>query len=94
MGYPCVNNGIIYFTASYGGNDDVFALRLSDKKIFKISNGPLGNYFVNAANGKITWSAFTAEGYQLKQMDEKDIEWNEVNMAAYRNADRKISCKS
>ncbi|HMK27562.1 MAG TPA: hypothetical protein VK483_16130 [Chitinophagaceae bacterium] len=80
VGYPCVNNGIIWFTANYGGNDDVFALRLSDKKIFKISNGPSGNYFVNAANGKITWSAFTAEGYQLKQKDEKEIEWNETSM--------------
>ena len=81
VGYPCVNNGIIYFTASYGGNDDVFALRLSDKKIFKISSGPLGNYFANAGNGKITWSAFTAEGYQLKQVDEKDIVWNEAGTA-------------
>jgi hypothetical protein len=81
VGYPCVNNGIIWFTANYGGDDDVFALRLSDKKIFKISNGPLGNYFVNAGNGKISWSAFTAEGYQLKQMEEKDIVWNEVDMA-------------
>jgi hypothetical protein len=81
VGYPCVNNGVIYFTAGYEGNDDVFALRLSDKKIFKISNGPLGNYFVNAANGKITWSSFTAEGYQLKQKDEKEIEWNEAGMA-------------
>jgi hypothetical protein len=81
VGYPCVNNGMIWFTANYGGNDDVFALRLSDKKIFKISNGPLGNYFVNAANGKITWSSFTAEGYQLKQKDEKEIEWNEASMA-------------
>jgi|CXWL01.1.fsa_nt_gi hypothetical protein len=81
VGYPCVNDGIIYFTASYAGNDDVFALRMSDKKIFKISNGPLGNYYVNAANGKITWSAFTAEGYQLRQMDEKDIVWNEISMA-------------
>ena len=86
VGYPCVNNGIIYFTASYGGNDDVFALRLSDKKIFKISNGSLGNYFVNATlsqskGGKIIWSAFTAEGYQLKQMEEKDIVWNEVSIA-------------
>jgi hypothetical protein len=82
VGYPCVNNGVIYFTASYGGNDDVFALRMNDKKIFKISNGPLGNYFVNAGNGKLTWSAFTAEGYQLKQTEEKDIVWNEVSMAA------------
>ena len=81
VGYPCVNNGIIYFTASYGGNDDLFALQMNDKKIFKISNGPLGNYFSNAGNGKITWSAFTAEGYQLKQIDEKDITWNEVSLA-------------
>ena len=81
VGYPCVNGGIIYFTASYNGNDDVFALRLNDKKIFKISNGPLGNYFANAGNGKITWSAFTAEGYQLRQVDEKDIIWNETSIA-------------
>jgi hypothetical protein len=78
-GFPCVNNGIIYFTASYGGNDDVFAFRMSDKKIFKISNGPLGNYFVNAANGKITWSSFTADGYQLRQVEEKDIQWTPVS---------------
>lgn len=81
VGYPCVNNGVVYFTANYGGNDDVFALRLNDKKIFKISNGPLGNYFVNAGGGKLTWSVFTAEGYQLKQTDEKNIEWKEIGPA-------------
>ncbi|MDZ4793974.1 MAG: hypothetical protein SGI83_06820 [Bacteroidota bacterium] len=81
VGYPCVYNGLIYFTASYEGNDDVFALRMNDKKIFKISDGPLGNYYPNAGNGKVTWSVFTAEGYQLKQMDEKDIKWNEVSTA-------------
>jgi hypothetical protein len=81
VGYPCYNNGVIWFTASYGGNDDVFALRLKDQKIFKITNGPLGNYYVNAANGKVTWSVFTAEGYQLKQVNEKDITWTEVSVA-------------
>ena len=91
VGYPCVNNGIIYFTANYGGNDDVFALRMSDRKIFKISDGPLGNYFVNAGNGKITWSAFTAEGYQLKQITEKDIVWNEVSAAATDNLTEKYT---
>lgn len=80
-GYPCVNNGMIYFTATYEGNDDVFAIRMSDRKIFKISSGPFGNYYVNAANGKITWSAFTAEGYQLQQVAEKDIVWNEIGTA-------------
>lgn len=79
VGYPSVDNGIIYFTASYGGNDDVFALKMSDHKIYRISNGPLGNYYVNAGNGKVTWSAFTSEGYQLKQIDQKDITWTEVS---------------
>ncbi len=81
VGFPCVSNGVIYYTASYAGNDDVFALRMSDNKIFKISDGPLGNYNVNVAGGKITWSSFTAEGYQLKQMDEKDIKWVEISKA-------------
>ncbi|MEK7225903.1 MAG: hypothetical protein AAB221_09500, partial [Bacteroidota bacterium] len=82
VGYPCVNNGMIYFTATYNGNDDVFALRMSDKKTFQVSSGPLGKYFVNAANGKITWSAFTAEGYQLKQVNENPDEWTELGSAA------------
>jgi hypothetical protein len=84
VGYPAVGGklaDVIYFTASYGGNDDVFAVRLSDKKIFRISNGPSGNYFVNANDGKVTWSAFTAEGYQLQQIEEKDIQWVPVSDA-------------
>lgn len=81
VGFPCINKGVIWFTASYGGNDDVFALRMSDRKIFKITDGPLGNYYVNANAGKVTWSVFTAEGYQMKQVDEKDIDWNEFGEA-------------
>lgn len=81
IGYPSVNKGMIWFTASYEGNDDVFVLRMSDKKIFRVSNGPLGNYFVNAGNGQINWSAFTAEGYQLQQLDEKNMDWKEISMA-------------
>ena len=80
VGFPCVSNNIIYFTASYGGNDNVFAIKLDDQKIYKITNGPLGNYFVNVGAGKITWSAFTAEGYQLQQQDEASVVWEPVSM--------------
>ena len=79
VGFPSINNGIVYFTASYEGNDDVFALKLKEKKIYRISDGPLGNYNVNAGFGKITWSSFTAEGYQLKEINENDIVWKEVS---------------
>jgi hypothetical protein len=79
LGFPCVSNDVVFFTASYAGNDEVMAVRLADKKLFKITGGPLGKYYVNANHGKITWSAYTAEGYQLMQLDEKDITWNEVD---------------
>ncbi len=78
VGYPVVNNNTVYFTASYNGNDDIYALRMGDEKLFKITNGPLGNYFVNASGSKITWSQFTSEGYQLAQMEKKNIQWQEV----------------
>ena len=79
LGYPCVTGTHIYFTASYGGNDDLFAFRLADEKLLKITNGPTGNYFVNAGNGKLTWSVFTAEGYQLRQLALDKLETTEVN---------------
>ena len=91
IGYPVVDKGVIYYTASYNGNDDVYALRLSDKKISRITNGPLGNYFVNASNGKITWSTFTAEGYQLVQMDEKDLVMEEAGVASVESLVDKFS---
>ncbi|MEQ1675409.1 MAG: hypothetical protein ABL876_01835 [Chitinophagaceae bacterium] len=94
VGYPCVSDGVIYFTANYGGNDDVFALRLSDRKIFRISNGPLGSYFVNVGHGKITWSAFTAEGYQLQQTDAGSVKWEEITTATAESLTEKFAVNS
>jgi hypothetical protein len=82
VGFLSVENGTIYFTAAYEGNDDIYALRMKDRKLFKIINSVSGNYFVNAADSVLTWSAFTAEGYQLRQMNKQDIVWAEINPLA------------
>lgn len=82
VGFPSISNGIIYFTANYEGNDDVFALRLSDRSISRVTEGPFGNYFVNAGNGKLTWSAFTSEGYQLKQIPVDSSSWKKIPTAS------------
>ena len=74
IGYPCIDGDDIYFTASYGGNDDVFVLRGRDQQILKLTSGQTGHYFVNAAHGKISWSLFTAEGYQLQQQSIDSLE--------------------
>lgn len=78
IGFPAIDGDRIYFTASFGGNDDVYVMKRSEKKIYKVSDGPLGNYNVTAGAGKITWSAMTAEGEQLRQVNEKDIVLKEV----------------
>ncbi|HEY1872224.1 MAG TPA: hypothetical protein VGG71_14275, partial [Chitinophagaceae bacterium] len=78
MGYLSVKNNIVYFTASFSGNDELYALQLKNKKIFRLTETPLGNYFVNASAEKLVWSGVTAEGYQLREMDLKNGKWKEV----------------
>lgn len=73
IGFPWVDKGNVYFTASYKGRDNVFCVDWKDKQIYRISNWPLGDYFANAAEGKLAWSSFTAEGFQLQQADEASL---------------------
>jgi hypothetical protein len=80
VGFPQVKNDTVYFTASYSGNDDLYAMPLSNKKIFKLSSAPLGKYYVNASDNKITYSGFTAEGYQLLQQSAGKNAWVKVDM--------------
>jgi hypothetical protein len=91
MGYLNVNNGLVYFTASFSGNDELYVLRLSDKKIFRLTQTELGNYYGNAANNKMVWSGFTAEGYQLKEMNVDESKWTEVNEMEIKNAEVEFS---
>jgi len=79
LGYPNVRNGIVYFTASFSGNDELYALRLNDKKVFRITQTSLGNYFVNASDQKLIWSRFTADGYQVQGMSSDERNWTEVS---------------
>lgn len=73
VGFPWVNNGTVYFSASFQGQDNVFCFNLNDRKVYKITNWPLGNYFANANDGKLAWSSFTAEGLQLRRADESSL---------------------
>ncbi|MFI5185204.1 MAG: hypothetical protein ACHQF0_00610 [Chitinophagales bacterium] len=85
LGYVSINNGVVYFTGSFSGNDELYALELSSKKVSRLTKTSLGNYFVNASPGKLAWSGFTANGYQLKQMDPDQSKWTEVSEMEIRN---------
>ncbi len=82
LGNPWINNDTLYFTASYNSNDELYALMLKDKKLFRLTNTSLGNYNVNVKNGKMIWSHFTAEGFQLQQQEIQTAAWTLINPLA------------
>ncbi len=69
IGFLSVDKNKVYFTAAFSGNDDVFVFDLLSKKIYQVTHAELGNYFVNVKDDKMIYSSFTADGYQLKQMN-------------------------
>jgi hypothetical protein len=86
LGFPNVQGDKVYFTASLNGNDDLFLVQLSDKKIFQISNSSTGNYFASASANKIVYSSFTADGYQLKAIDLNNAQLNEISESAFQSS--------
>lgn len=80
LGYPSVQGRKIYFTATVGGNDEICVLDLDTQVVQQLTRSGLGNYFVNASGNTLTWSAFTAEGYQLRQADLSSLQPVTVKM--------------
>jgi hypothetical protein len=91
IGYPNVYNGTVYFTASVTGNDELYALQLKDKKIYRLTQTELGNYYVNASGNRLTWSAFTADGYCLRQMKQEESLREPVNPLAMQEVSMLLS---
>ena len=88
IGYPNVQGNKVYFTASFNGNDDLFTLDLGDRehKMFQVSNSSTGNYFASVAGNKLVYSNFTADGYQLKEINLDKANSKEINQFLPGNA--------
>ena len=69
LGYPLVKGDTIYFSAMNKNSDKIFAVTMSDKKIYRVTDNINGVYHP-AVNGKgrILFSAFTADGSRLADL--------------------------
>lgn len=78
MGYPTVKGDIVYFNAMHDYADEVFAVNLSDKKIYRLTTNENGMYApaINN-NGQLLVSAFTAGGHRLASINLKKDDWRE-----------------
>jgi len=81
IGSPCIINDTIYFSYSYHKNDELFAYTFLDKKLWLINyqqSDGIGKYQPSVNAGKIIWSAFTAEGYRLKETSKSKAVFQEM----------------
>ena len=67
LGYPSISDSTVFFTASYGGNDDIFAIQVDLTKIYTVSRKGRGKLFCECFWWENYLVFFTAEGYQLQQ---------------------------
>ncbi|MDP9077580.1 MAG: PQQ-like beta-propeller repeat protein [Bacteroidota bacterium] len=84
--FPTVKNDTVYFSATSGINDRLFALSIKSGKLYKLSdfnkNGSIGNYQAAISNNKFAWVGFTAFGYRVNEADKKDLKWEELSTNA------------
>jgi len=89
IAFPVVKNDTVYYSATHGIDDRLFALSLKTGQLAQLKNyninGSVGNYQPAISNKKLTWVGFTAFGYQLNELDKSRLEWTPVVPEATRN---------
>lgn len=82
IAFPSVHKDMVYFSAATGKNDALFALSLSNKKLYRLQSDSLsasiGNYQSAISSNKIAWVSFTAYGYQVHQADSSQVQWQQI----------------
>jgi uncharacterized pyridoxamine 5'-phosphate oxidase family protein len=79
LGYPLVKGDTVFFTAMHMHSDKTFALLLSTKKIYLLTDNDNGVYHPAVSNnGKLLVSAFTSGGFMLASMQLDNAKWKEV----------------
>jgi hypothetical protein len=80
--FPLVKNDTVYYSATYGAEDRLFALSIKTGKLVRLDNynlnGSMGNYEPAMSSDKFAYVGFTAFGYQLNELDKKDLLWTPI----------------
>ncbi len=80
IGYPFVKGDSVYFTAMHNNADKIFAVDLTSKKIYQVTNNVNGVYYpvVNQKREMLV-SGFTAGGYRLAMMKLDEHVWKDIS---------------
>jgi hypothetical protein len=82
IAFPSIHKDLVYFSATVEKNDGLFALSLTNKKLYRLQNDStktaIGNYQPTVWGNKIAWVSFTAFGYKLHHADRNKLPMEEV----------------
>jgi hypothetical protein len=79
IGFPSVYKGDVYFVSSLSANDEIYKLRMKDKKLFQLTTGETGHYFPSVYADTLSFSQFTSNGYSIVQKALVNISELEIN---------------
>jgi hypothetical protein len=77
VGMPQPQGDTIFFTANYSGNDDLYAMKLSTQKLYRLTQGNTGYYYPYAQGDTLVYSQFTASGLELRKSSLQGMMWKE-----------------
>ena len=83
IGFLALDGDVVYFSATSGKNDRLFAFDISTNKLLELKTGvtTLNQYQPAVAGSKLAWVEFTAYGYKVQQGQNTAANWQEVPMA-------------
>lgn len=81
--FPRIQGDMVYFSATSGDDDKLFAISLIDSKLYELNSHDLkssiGNYEVAVSDNKLAWVGFTAFGWKTYTGDKKSVQWKELS---------------
>lgn len=79
---PFPRHGYIYFSAGPEGVDNIYALERASGQLYQVTSVRFGAYEpAPSPDGRhLVYSSYTAEGYQLEQIDADPAAWKKVAM--------------
>ena len=84
VGFPVIKNDTVYFSSSLGMNDELMALTLQDRKLFR--SNLLGAYHPSISANKLAWSTYTNKGFKIHGTEIDKIKWSQISNEDYINA--------
>ncbi|GAA4085442.1 hypothetical protein [Mucilaginibacter panaciglaebae] len=75
IAFPAVYGNMVYFSASSGINDRLFAMNVATGRLYTTNQTGLNRYQPAVTNNKLAWVEFTATGYKIRQVANTPDKW-------------------